>query len=138
MKRILRSLIAGAAFGLGVLAVAFTVPEVYAGAVAVFTGPSGSNPAASPQNQGDYNTIIQGLNNNAAWGLTGTPLGIIGAGFATTSKLVNCNAATPCSIITFLNNVTTTTGATTCNAANATECLGIIDQTSTLHWIPLY
>jgi hypothetical protein len=67
MKRFLIALALVAISMLG-----YTVGPALAGAVTPLTGPAGTNPAAVPNNLGDYNTIINNLNaaisNGAALG----------------------------------------------------------------------
>ena len=145
MGKLLRIFGAGALFALGVLSVAASVPPVYSAALAVLTGPSGTNPVsdASKASVGDFNAVIAGVNANAAWAGTGQPLAIVGAQLTTTGKIFNSTVSLAAlSLIQFINAITTTTGTAgaggNCNASGATECLGVVDTAGVVRFIPLY
>lgn len=132
MRKLLRLLAATAAFGL-VLAVS----TLWGGSLTLFTGPSGTNPISNPNIIGDVNTVINGVNNNAAFAGNGQPLAVIGAVQTSSTKLGSIQQGTT-TMIQIVNSWawTSTTGTGSCNVTNATVCLGIIDNTGVLRWIP--
>ena len=148
MKKLLRNFAAGAAFALGALAIALAVPPIYANTLQVFTQPGAGNPlgglsgnpANQPQNQGDYNAIINAVNANAAFAGTGTPSAIIGANITSTTGIFNsAGQTTSITLLQFFNAITTTTTTAPggCFYVGATECLRVIDSAGAFRWIPL-
>lgn len=151
MKKLLRNFAAGAAFALGALAIALAVPPIYANTLQVFTQPGAGNPlgglsgnpANQPQNQGDYNAIINAVNANAAFAGTGTPSLAIGVNAtSTTGVFPTAGQTTSLNLLQFFGAITTTTSTTNnginCNITSATQCLRILDLTGTPHWLGIY
>lgn len=139
MKRLFRAALTGACFALGVLAVGFAVPSLYAGTLAQFVQPGAGNPLGGltgnvplrPQNMADYNTIINLVNANAAWAGTGTPLNAVAAVVTSTTAVGGKNVT----LVQFLGVVTSTTGFATCNVTGASICVGIIDASGVMRWL---
>jgi hypothetical protein len=144
LKWVLKNFAAGAVMGIGVLAVALAVPPIYAAALSQVTGPAGTNPVAdaSKGSISDFNNIINGVNANAAWAGTGTPLAIVGAQLtSTTSVFGSSGQTTTISMLQLLNSITTTTTTVStagCFATGATECMRVIDNAGNFRWLPLY
>ena len=144
LRKLLRTFAAGAVFGLGLLAVAAAIPAVYSAALPLVTGVTGANPVsdASKGAVGDFNAVINGVNQNAAFAGTGTPLAIIGTQLtSTTSVFGTAGQTTTLSLLQFINAITTTTTTVStagCFATGATECMRVIDNTGVFRWLPLY
>ena len=129
MQKLFRLFLAGALLSLGLLA-----SQVMAGNIATFTGPAGATPSASPQNNADYNTIINGVNNNASFQGTGVPSGVIGATLTTSTSLGIGSAQT--TILQIVNTTAwTTSTSASCKITGAMICLGIFDSTGVLRWL---
>lgn len=118
-----------------VLVCALGIAGAISATVSTFTGPAGTNPAVQPQNLSDYNTIINGINNNAAFAGNGAPSSSF-AMQATTSTGLGSGLKSQVALQVINSALyTTATGASTCNATGASWCLGIFDASGTLRWL---
>lgn len=137
-----RKLLAGALFGIGLIAV-----PLLAAPLSILTGPAGTNPAAFPADIPDVNTVINGVNANAAFAGTGTPSNTIGTQYTTTQRF-NVNGTGFLTTTTYLQATNvfswTTTSGSTCgvdasgHSSGAVQCLGILNNNGSLRWIPAF
>lgn len=137
IRKLIRAALYGVAFLVGVAGIGLSIEGLQA--VVLFTGPAGttSPQLAYPQNQGDYNAILN------ATGLagTGTPQISLGVSQIATSVVASTtggNATTTFLQFMQMATYTTTTGAGTgkCNMAAAAGCFTILDPTGQLRWVP--
>ena len=130
MKNLVRYFVAGVLFSLGVLAL-----PILAAQLTPFTGPAGSNPAAFPSDIPDVNTVINAVNQNAAFAGTGTPFNVLGTVLTQTQNGLLGPGNLSTTILQFVasSSFTTATGSRTC--VGTSGCLGILDFNGVLRWI---
>ena len=136
-RKLISAFVSGAAFMLGVAALSFPIVAVYA--FTQLTGPAGSNPVASPQNLGDYNSILL----QAAPAGTGTPSLELGFNPVATSVVASSTGGSYTT--TFLQFVqvqtyttTTAAGGGKCQFTGASGCFTVLDPTGQLRWVPFF
>lgn len=133
MWKLSRLIAVGAVLVLAVLAL-----PVLAGTLSTFTGAAGTNPIAFPPDMSDVNTVINGVNANAALAGGGTsapPSSVLGTVSTTSASLGNGNPTTVALQVVNGAVWTTVTGSATCKEAGAGICLGIFDQNGVLRWL---